>query len=120
MINFQAPINSLGYGVAGYNIFKEIIKIHPSAALYPISTPEFTDLHIAKGLANRGQSKLRPSVKMWHQNDVHTHIGKGKHIGFPIFELTEFSEEEKLSMSHCDTLFACSQWAKQILIEQGF
>ena len=115
MINFQAPINSLGYGVAGYNIFKEIIKIHPSAALYPISTPEFTDLHIAKGLANRGQSKLRPSVKMWHQNDIHTHIGKGKHIG-----LTEFSKEEKLSMSHCDTLFACSQWAKQILIEQGF
>jgi len=119
MINFQAPINSLGYGVAGYNIFKEIIKIHPSAALYPISTPEFKDEYIEKGLANRNSSHY-PSVKMWHQNDVHTHIGKGKHIGFPIFELTEFSDEEKLSMSHCDALFACSQWAKQTLHEQGF
>ena len=130
MINFQAPINSLGYGVAGYNIFKEIIKIHPSAALYPISTPEFTDEYIEKGLKNRlygGNIYIPPfpllgfpSVKMWHQNDVHTQIGKGEHIGFPIFELTEFSEEEKLSMSHCDTLFVCSQWAKEILIEQGF
>ena len=27
MINFQTPISSLGYGVAGYNIFKEIINV---------------------------------------------------------------------------------------------
>jgi len=119
MINFQAPINSLGYGVAGYNIFKKIIKIHPSAALYPISTPEFTDDDIAKGLGNRGSTSLFPSVKMWHQNDVHAHIGKGEHIGFPIFELTEFSDEEKLSMLHCDRLFVCSKWAKEVLIENN-
>jgi glycosyltransferase involved in cell wall biosynthesis len=165
MINFQTPINNLGYGVAGYNIFKEIINIHPSAALYPISTPEFTDEYIEKGLSNRynfdiparerdivfrleslkyhkvlsdqtrreyyeelseisGEHASRcglnfPSVKMWHQNDVHTHIGKGEHIGFPIFELTEFSKEEKLSMAHCDRLFVCSQWAKNVLIENN-
>lgn len=119
MINFQAPINSLGYGVAGYNIFKEIIKIHPSAALYPISRTEFVDEYVKQGMANRGQLLLFPSVKMWHQNDVHTHIGKGEHIGFPIFELTEFSKEEKLSMSHCDRLFVCSKWAKEVLIENN-
>ena len=79
MINFQAPINSLGYGVAGYNIFKEIIKIHPSAALYPISTPEFIDKHVEQGMTNRDQWKLTtdqhfpsPSVKMLYHNDVHT------------------------------------------------
>ena len=126
MLNFQAPINSLGYGVAGYNIFKEIIKIHPSAALYPISKPEFIDKYVEQGMANRGQWKLNtyqqfppPSVKMWHQNDVHTQVGKGEHIGFPIFELTEFNDEEKLSMSHCDKLFVCSKWAKQVLIENN-
>lgn len=120
MINFQAPINNLGYGVAGYNIFKEIIKIHPSAALYPISKPEFTDKYIEKGLNNRDWLKGHcPSVKIWHQNDVHTHIGKGEHIGFPIFELTEFSEEEELSMSHCDRLFVCSQWAKDVLTKNN-
>jgi len=62
-----------------------------------------------------------PSVKIWHQNDVHTHVGKGRHVGFPIFELTQFSEEEKISMLQCDQLFVCSDWAKQILYSQvGF
>jgi glycosyltransferase involved in cell wall biosynthesis len=121
-INIQAPINKLGYGVAGYNIFKEIIKIHPSAALYPISKPEFFDKYIDAGLENRKHAMHahQPSVKIWHQNDVHTHIGKGKHIGFPIFELTEFNKDEMISMSHCDTLFVSSQWAKKILIDSGF
>ena len=66
---------------------------------------------------NRGQFKLFPSVKVWHQNDVHTHIGKGAHVGFPIFELNNFTKEEKLSMSHCDKLFVCSQWAKDVLLD---
>ena len=39
MINLIAPINNLGYGVAGYNLFKELYKLYPSTALYPISRP---------------------------------------------------------------------------------
>ena len=120
MINLIAPINNLGYGVAGYNIFKELYKLHPSAALYPISKPEFFDEYIDAGLENRKHAihAHQPSVKIWHQNDVHTHVGKGKHIGFPIFELTEFNQEEKISMMHCDQLFVCSEWAKEVLYNQ--
>lgn len=119
MIKLIAPINHLGYGVAGYNIYKELFKLHPSTALYPISKPEFIDDDIAQGLHNRFTARtLWPSVKIWHQNDVHTHVGKGHHIGFPIFELTEFNQEEKLSMSHCDKLFVCSEWAKDVLQNQ--
>jgi glycosyltransferase involved in cell wall biosynthesis len=120
MINLIAPINNLGYGVAGYNIFKELYKLHPSTALYPISKPEFFDEYIDAGMENRIHAihAHQPSVKIWHQNDIHTHVGKGKHIGFPIFELTQFSEEEKISMMHCDKLFVCSEWAKQILYSQ--
>ena len=118
LINLTAPINNLGYGVAGYNIFKHLYKDHPSAALYPISTPEFIDETISAGLKNRGTLKGSPSVKIWHQNDVHSHIGNGQHIGFPIFELTEFNDEEKLSMKHCDKLFVCSEWAKEVLYNQ--
>ena len=117
MINLIAPINSLGYGVVGHNLLKSLLKINPSTALYPISQPEFSDEHIEKAMKNRGHFKLFPSVKIWHQNDVHTHIGKGEHIGFPIFELTDFKYEEKLSMSHCDKLFVCSEWAKEALLD---
>tara|TARA_R100000700_G_C3168325_1_gene143229 strand:- start:376 stop:1449 length:1074 start_codon:yes stop_codon:yes gene_type:complete len=126
MINLIAPINNLGYGVAGYNIFKSLHSIDPSVALYPIAKPEFVDQYIQAGLSNRYKScvdkdgtigKL-PSVKIWHQNDIHSHVGKGLHIGFPIFELTEFNDEEILSMKHCDKIFVCSEWAKQIVIDQ--
>lgn len=117
MINLTAPINSLGYGVVGHNLLKSLLKINSSTALYPISQPEFQDEYVFRGMENRGKSKLFPSVKIWHQNEVHTHVGKGQHIGFPIFELTEFTNEEKLSMSHCDRLFVCSEWAKNVLLE---
>ena len=117
MINLIAPINSLGYGVVGHNLLKSLLKINPSTALYPISQPEFSDDYIITGMNNRGQFKLFPSVKIWHQNDVHTHVGKGMHVGFPIFELDNFTKEEKLSMSHCDKLFVCSQWAKDVLLD---
>jgi glycosyltransferase involved in cell wall biosynthesis len=118
-IKLIAPINSLGYGVAGYNLFKELYQLHPSTALYPISQPEFVDEYVQTGMNNRSANfPNSPCVKIWHQNDVHSFIGKGLHVGFPIFELTEFSNEEKLSMSHCDKLFVCSEWAKDVLYNQ--
>ena len=118
MINLIAPINNLGYGVAGYNIFKSLYKINPSTTLYPISKPTFVDEYIAAGIDNQSRTTEFPSVKIWHQNDLHLHVGKGKHIGFPIFELTEFNDDEKRSMAHCDALFVCSEWAKEIVLNQ--
>lgn len=120
-IKLLAPINSLGYGVAGYNLFKELYKLYPSTALYPISQPEFVDDYVLAGMDNRRfvAHKNSPCVKIWHQNDVHSFVGKGLHVGFPIFELTEFSPEERLSMSHCDKLFVCSEWAKNVLYNQN-
>ena len=121
MINLIAPINNLGYGVAGYNIFKSLHKLNSSTALYPISKPELVDSAIQIGLQNRvvGQTEShRPCVKIWHQNDLFQFVGKGKHIGFPIFELTEFNDEEKTSLGHCDKIFVCSEWARQVILDQ--
>jgi glycosyltransferase involved in cell wall biosynthesis len=120
LISLIAPINSLGYGVAGYNIFKCLYQLRPSSALYPISQPEFIDEYVTAGIANQKPRSIAQdaSVKIWHQHDLHLHVGKGKHIGFPIFELTEFTEDEKRSMAHCDALFVCSHWAKEIVLHQ--
>lgn len=118
MLNLITPINNLGYGIAGYNIFVELLKLDPSVALYPIQKPEFFNDIIVAGMNNRENANNHPSVKIWHQNDVHSHVGKGKHIGFPIFELTEFTYEEKLSMKHCDELIVCSKWARDIVRSQ--
>ena len=118
MIDLITPINSLGYGVAGYNILKGLITKHRTTALYPIGKPEFIDEYVSAALGNRDDKTIKPCVKIWHQNDLFQFVGHGEHIGFPIFELTEFSEEEKLSLSHCDKIFVCSKWAKEVILDQ--
>jgi len=117
MINLIAPINTLGYGVAGYNILKELYKIDNSVSLYPISQPQdFEGEELRAAILNQQKCLVnRPCVKIWHQNDLTTRVGNGKYIGFPIFELTRFSAKEVTSLHHCDKIFVCSKWAKDIV-----
>ena len=120
MINLIAPINTLGYGVAGYNITKSLLDFDSRIALYPISQPEesLNDKHIKLAILN--QLNIRtdfPCIKIWHQNDLFTSVGNGKYYGFPIFELNQFNDLEKTSMKHCDELFVCSHWAKDIILK---
>lgn len=118
MINLQTPINSLGYGVAGYNILKELYNRDNTVALYPIGQPEHGEDFITQSVANISNLHLnRPHVKIWHQHDLFQRIGSGKHFGFPIFELTEFDQREKISLNHCDELIVCSQWARDIVVK---
>lgn len=119
MINLIAPINNLGYGVTGYNILKELYKIDNSLALYPISQPQdFSSEELYEAIKNQERCLIdRPCVKIWHQNDLTTRVGNGKFIGFPIFELTKFNAKEVTSLHHCNKIFVCSKWAKQIILQ---
>tara|TARA_R100000306_G_scaffold61712_2_gene65166 strand:+ start:143 stop:1198 length:1056 start_codon:yes stop_codon:yes gene_type:complete len=119
MINLTAPINNLGYGIAGYNIMKELHK-NNGVALYPIGQPEqMPDMAIVEKCLSNQQSvsTSSPSVRLWHQHELHHHVGKGVHVGFPVFELTKFSPTEVASMLHCDKIFVCSRWAKEIVAQ---
>jgi len=119
MINLQTPINNLGYGVAGYNILKELYRRDNSVALYPIGQPEPAEDLVAQAMNNITKLNLdRPHVKIWHQHDLFQRVGRGKYFGFPIFELTEFDTRERTSMSHCDELLVCSKWARDIVRRQ--
>ena len=119
MLNLQTPINNLGYGVAGYNILKELYNRDDSVALYPIGQPEPVEDFVARSMNNITNLQLgRPHVKIWHQHDLFQRVGKGKHFGFPIFELTEFDQREKISLNHCDELLVCSKWASEIVDNQ--
>jgi glycosyltransferase involved in cell wall biosynthesis len=116
MINLQAPINNLGYGVTGYNILKELYNRDDTVALYPIGQPDLDDDFVARSVNNMRNLELdRPHVKIWHQHDLFQRVGRGKHFGFPIFELTTFDQRELISLSHCDELIVCSKWAKEIV-----
>lgn len=115
-LNIIAPICSTGYGIASYNIAKELSK-KIDITLYPVSNHvEFNDEFLGKAIENQKTPKLDSScLKIWHQDQLFEFVGKGEHIGYPIFELDKFNEVEKTSLSHCDRIFVCSQWAKEVV-----
>ena len=122
-INLQAPINQLGYGVAGLNILKAL-QDKAEVSLFPIGQPQVTSKEDADAVT-RGVETAKtfdpqaPCIKIWHQNQMAERIGSGKFIGFPIFELDTFSDLEKHHLNSCDELMVCSKWAKDIVDKVG-
>ena len=119
-INLMAPINQLGYGVAGLNILKSLQK-QCEVSLFPIGQPQVTNQAAAdavtKGIeASKLFDSQAPCIKIWHQNQMADRIGSGKFIGFPIFELDTFSDIETHHLDACNELFVCSEWAKDVVI----
>jgi glycosyltransferase involved in cell wall biosynthesis len=122
-LNLQAPINQLGYGVAGINILKALQAQSVEVSFFPIGQPQVTNQADADAV-RKGMETARtfdaqaPCVKIWHQNQMAERIGSGKFIGFPIFELDTFSDLEKRHLNSCDELMVCSQWAKMVVEDQ--
>jgi glycosyltransferase involved in cell wall biosynthesis len=122
-INLQAPINQLGYGVAGINILKALYAEGVEVSFFPIGQPQVTneeDAHTVRRGMRLAQTfdPQAPCIKIWHQNQMAERIGSGKFIGFPIFELDTFSDLEKHHLNSCDELMVCSKWAKQVCLDQ--
>ena len=130
-MNLQTPICNTGYGITGYYLAKNLIEQakknnHPGLppeeiVIYPIGNPEM-DLYAeleshdwrVSDVYNGGDT-----LKIWHQHGLHESvICGGIYTGFPIFELNQFTTTEKRSMRHCDRLFVCSHWAKEVVESQ--
>lgn len=118
-INLMTPINQLGYGVAGLNIFKAL-REKADVSLFPIGEPQVTneeDAHVVRSGISIAKfyNPNAPCIKIWHQNQMAERIGSGKFIGFPIFELDTFSNLEKHHLQSCDELMVCSKWARKVV-----
>ena len=119
MINLIAPINPLGYGVAGWNITKELSQI-TDVALWPVGQIQITsqeEANLLQDLVNNAAmfDWNAPCLKIWHQHDMAQFAGKGERVGFPIFELDNFSDLEKHHLNSLDRIFVCSDWAKEVI-----
>lgn len=123
-LNYYAPINSLGYGQVGTNLFVELNKEN-EVALFPINknSMEFDQSltsDIESGINNSHYFDCHaPSIKIWHQWDMALFPGKGQRNGFPIFELNQLTELEKHQLNSLDQVFVCSKWAKSVLENNG-
>jgi len=122
MINLMTPINSLGYGVAGLNIYKSLLNL-TNVGLWIIGGPDISSREdyqlIQQGLVTaRTWDNQAPCLKIWHQHDMAQFAGRGERIGFPFFELDKFSEQEKHSLNSLDKIFVTSNWAKEIILSE--
>ena len=120
MINFYAPINTLGYGVHTYNLLKSLDKLDVEFALFPLNnSPEINDPVIEKWIANQKRfNKNDVGVMIFHEQFMNRFYGKMR-IGFPVFELDLLSEDiEKLRT--LDYILQTSEYFKSYLNNLGF
>ncbi len=118
-INWQGPINRLGYGVASSNLLNALAK-KTRLNLFPIGPLEVTNPKLQEVVTQSIQNTKdcdfeAPTLKLWHQNQLLERIGNGRYYGFPIFELDNFTEQELQSLRCPHELIVCSKWAKDVL-----
>jgi glycosyltransferase involved in cell wall biosynthesis len=121
--NIIGPINQLGYGITALNITKSLHK-NNKVSLFIIGQPQVTNQEDADIISECiKNSKFfdynAPCIRIWHQNDMAQFVGRGSHIGFPIFELDTLDALERHHLSYLDKIFVCSQWAKDVLLNNN-
>ena len=119
-INFNAAINHTGYGIASINILKELNKTH-EVSYFPIGNPGVStqeEYNFVTDCILKSQSfdPEAPCIKIWHQFDLASHIGKGEYVALPFFELDTFNSMEKIHLSVPDKIAVTSEWAKEIIL----
>ena len=122
-INLSAPINHTGYGVASFNILKELTN-NNSISYFPIGQPIVDteeDYNLVTRLYQQGLmlDPNAPYIKIWHQFDLAQRIGNGKYYAFPFFELDTFNKQEIIHLNIPDTIFVTSNWGKEVLLNNN-
>lgn len=123
-INLQCPLGYTGYGITSLNILKEL-EMKCDVSLFPIGNPSslnsIHNIELVKKCVNRSRffDPNATCLKIWHQHDLATRIGKGKYCSYPFFELDTLSEIEKHNINCCDIVFTATEWSKNVLIDNG-
>lgn len=121
-LNIRCPLNMmLGYGNVSYNTAIALSSKF-QCSLFPIGKPFLTvqpnKIHrrrLQEMLNHYEFDKNSPCLTIWHEFDlIPNHIGTGKMIGMPYWEINTLDAKRILNMSYCDDLIVSSQWAKEI------
>jgi len=127
-INVMCPINGqTGYSIAAISIIDALTRLGINVSLFPIGNeqcfahPKYHN-SLQKSLQNSQFFNANaPCLRIYHQFSMAEFVGKGKHIGFPFFELDKFSDLEKHHLTATDELIVSSRWATTVMIKElGF
>lgn len=124
--NIIAPIAHTGYGIAATNIVHALMNKGVEVSLFPIGgasrtkeelqcDPKYVDNIIQAIVNSQFFDKDAHCLRIWHQFDMAQFVGRGKHIGMPIFELDTFTELERHHLNSLDEIWVNSKWAKGVV-----
>ena len=123
-LNFYGPINTLGYGISSYNLWKNL-RESVSTTLFPINEVTIEKHWNQKGLVDDIKNQLdyditSPCLKVWHANDMIIRpYNKNLYAGYTFFEIDKVTQQERLGYDILDIIYVPSKWAKNILIDNG-
>ena len=123
-LNLLTPLGQIGYGFPGRYILRELTAASVRVALFPIGNVEFFTNDeqdpVRIGLANAGTyDAMAPSVRICIPQVQAEHVGRGKHAGFPFFELDRFDAYEVHHLSQLDVILVASRWAAGVIEAHG-
>ncbi len=123
-LNLITGLDPIGYGYVGRFILTELTSAGVQVALFPLSHGVFMTHDpqdpVRLGLANSGRYDSRaPSVRIARARMLAEHVGRGKHAGFPIFELDQFDASEAHHLKQMDAILVCSRWAAGVVASSG-
>jgi len=123
-LQIMSPIGYTGYGYAALNIIKSLHHQDNLVGLSLIGNPNVDneeDRDIVKSCLDNqiNISYDAPSVKIWHQFDLLSHVGRGKYYAFPFFEVDKLPTNEIYHINSADEVIVSCEWAKQVLLSNS-
>lgn len=124
-LNLLGVINDRSYGLVCLNLLNSLSKIGTRTSFFPIvgpiSAPEQYREVIQNAIDNQEDfDPSAPSLRIWHANGLAEHVGRGKRVGYTIFELDRFTPRELNHLRSQDQIITCSKWGASILENNGF
>jgi glycosyltransferase involved in cell wall biosynthesis len=119
-INLSAPVCDSGYSLAALDLLRALDSLGHLVSLFPIrGLGDVDPVHLpcVRSALERSSfyDKGAPSVRIFHQWLLAEHVGKGPHVGFPIFELDRFSPVERHHLQSQDLVLVCSEWGRRVI-----
>jgi glycosyltransferase involved in cell wall biosynthesis len=123
-LNLITSLESIGYGYVGRFILKELMSGGVQVALFPLSyalsVSDDPRHPVNVGVANAERyDPSAPSVRIAQARTQAEHVGRGKHVGFPIFELDRLDAAEIHHLQQLDAVLVCSKWAAGVIASSG-
>lgn len=120
-MNLMLPINLTSYGLIGYQLIKNWetpCSLFPIHSMKDIMLEPGADTAFLKAALEKAEiwEPSKPCLKLWHQHGMDIFPTCSERIGFPIFELDEFSYKEQHHLQNLDTIIVASEWAKEVVL----